>query len=117
MIPKRHLNEVKKRSEGRKKKPIIENKTENLKREIARFTTALGVRILRAKGDELLKLNSAIGILNHAQMIVDSSPNEAKKLFAVARSLKSVNEVKDESGNQEGKKRRIDANRKTNTNR
>lgn len=108
-----YRKDILKRQEKRGTKPLDENKTENLKREIARFTTTIGVRVLRASGDELIKLNSAIGILNHAQMMVDSSPNEAKKLFAVARSLKSVNEAKDEKR----KTRRVNETRKKNTTR
>lgn len=120
MLPENTVKTIREKVQSRRKdKPISEelsSKQKNLKKEIARFATALGVKVLGSKGDQLVKLNTAITLLNQAQMIVEVSENEAKKLFAIARSLKSVNEVKDER-RKEGSKRRLNETRKKNTDR
>lgn len=95
MYPNSKLKDISERAKTRRElKPVkedISKRTLGLKREIARFTTAVGVKILRSNGEELVKLNSALALLNQAQMIAEVSENEAKKLFAIARNIKSAN--------------------------
>jgi len=60
-------------------------KGEGLLKELAITATRIGRASRRATGEKLSKLNIALGLLNHAQALVDIHPSRARQLLALAR--------------------------------
>ena len=60
-------------------------KGEQLLNEIAIVATRIGRASSSANGDKLQKLILALGLLNHAQPLVEFKPSRARQLLARAR--------------------------------
>lgn len=89
-----------------------ESKTlEQLRKAIARRATLVGHRIGTGNlsGDNLIRANIIVSLLTQAQAVAGSSENEARKLLAMARNIKTGTANESKKKTSSGKKRRVNS--------